>query len=71
MTTALTLGQSVEVKLNRAGSWRSAIVREVWADGRISVSFTDIPEGYVLPAGHRRAATVRNTPGAIRPDHGA
>lgn len=60
------IGDTVQVRMNRAGGWRPGVVRQVHADGRISVSFTDIPEGFVPPAGFRRAWTVRPVPGSIR-----
>ena len=31
---------------------RPAVVTRVWSDGRVSVRFTDVPAGTVLPAGH-------------------
>jgi hypothetical protein len=62
--------QTVEVKLGRAAFWRPAVVRAIRpTSGEIVVSFVDVPAdiGAVGNPQGLLAATVRNTPGSIRP----
>lgn len=59
--------EGAEVYVTRGYSRRPAVVRGV-ADGKVSVSFTDVPADLRLPAGHAGnlyGATVR--PNAVEP----
>lgn len=61
----ITVGQAVTVR--RGYSVRPAVVESV-SGGRVSVRFTDVPEGLRLPVGHASylyGASV--VPGAVQP----
>ena len=64
------IGQEVKARVSNTAGFRSAIVREVSPDGkRISVSFTDVPDGIgrVGDSRNLRAAIVPNNENRIYP----